>query len=77
MDALLDLLVNNIGIVSAGLFSLLTLVFGTKFALAKGKFNQIVELLVDVREAMEDDKITKEELDEIISDIKAIAGKTE
>ena len=75
MDAFLDLLVNNIGIVSAGLFSVLTLIFGVKVVSAKDKFNQVIELLVDIREAMKDNKISKEELDEIILDVKAILGK--
>ena len=75
MNEILDLLMNNIGIVSAGLFSLLTLIFGAKFVSAKAKFGQVVELLSDIREAMKDNKISKEELDEIIADVKAIFSK--
>ena len=77
MNEILDLIINNIGIVSAGVFSLLTLIFGVKIVSFKTKFSQVVELLVDVREAMKDNKISKEELDEIIADIKAILEKKE
>jgi len=75
MDQILELILNNIGVVSAGIFSLLTMIFGGKFLIVKNKFAQLVELLDEIQKATADDKITKEELDEIIKDAKALIGK--
>ena len=75
MEQLLELILNNIEIVSSGLFALLTIVFGAKWKVFKDKFAQAAELVKEVEKALQDDKITKEELDEIIKDLKALLGK--
>lgn len=75
MQEILDWLLNNIGIVSSGLFGLLATLFGGKFAFIRKKFAQLVELLNEIEKATADDKITKEELQEIIKDAKALLGK--
>lgn len=75
MQEFLDFLLNNIGMVSSGAFALLTMLLGGKFATIKKKFAQLVELLSEIEKAVADEKITKEELQEIIKDAKALIGK--
>jgi len=72
-----DLILNNIGMVSSGIFALLTMVFGAKFAMVRNKFAQLLELLNEIQRATKDDKITKEEMAEIIKDAKALLGKVD
>lgn len=75
MEQLLELLLNNIEIVSSGLFALLSIIFGSKWKIFKDKLAQAAEVVKEIEKALKDDKVTKEELDEIIKDLKILLGK--
>lgn len=58
----------------AVLFGILTAVFGTKYAKFKKVFNEVKDLAETFSIAIDDDKITKEELKKIIIDANAVIG---
>ena len=72
-----DIIMNNIEIVSSGLFGLLAIVFGGKFAFVRNKFSQLVDLLEEIEKATKDDKISKDEMLIIIKKAKALLGKVD
>jgi hypothetical protein len=72
-----DLIMNNIELVSSGLFALLTALFGGKMVIVRKKFTQLLELLNEIQNALKDEKITKEEMQEIVKDMKALLGKVD
>lgn len=71
------LILNNIEFISAGVISLLTALFGGKMLIVKKKFTQLLELLNEIQRALKDGKIDKEELEEIVKDMKALLGKAD
>lgn len=55
-----------------GLLGLLSAYFGSRYAKVKKKIRQIAQLVNDIDKALEDNRITEEELKKIIKDLKAI-----
>ncbi|GAF72513.1 unnamed protein product, partial [marine sediment metagenome] len=72
-----DIILNNLELVSTGLFALLTMIFGGKIVIVKKKFTQLLELLNEIQRALKDGKIDKTELEEIVKDMKALLGKVD
>lgn len=70
-------IISNIEFISAGLISLLTMLFGGKMLIVKKKFTQLLDLLNEIQKALKDGKVDKEELEEIIKDMKALLGKAD
>lgn len=59
-----------ISIILAGL----SIFFGTKFGFIKRKLTAVINCLATIREALDDDKITHEEIKKIVDECKSLIG---
>ena len=73
---MLEIIQDNLPLVISGAVALLiSLIGGTAWAKFKTKLKQLSELINELVKALEDDKISKEEMKEIVKDFKALIGK--
>ena len=61
-------------IVLNALFALSTIIAGGKYALVKRKVIQAAQLMRDIADAVEDNKLTADELKRIIRDLEVLLG---
>ena len=61
------------GIISAILL-VLTALFGKQYKKYKELFNVVVAIIVEAKKALEDDKVTKEEVKKILDKVNDITG---
>lgn len=66
----------TIALIASLLLAILSAVFGTKYKASSKKFVQAVELIDTIRAAVEDKKITDEEVVEIIKKGEALLGQS-
>ena len=67
----------SIAILAGTLLTAASIVFGAKYGKGKAKAKQLTQLLSEVIEAAEDDKVSEEEFQQLVCSTKQLLGNPE
>ena len=64
----MNFILENWEVISTIIFGALTMFFGARFQAAKKAIKETTDVMIELRDALEDDKVTEDEMHEIIDE---------